>query len=811
MAAQSGGFAAGAHVEYYSKSYDEWIPAVVAAVRPDGNLKLLHEDGTVLKEQATPSLCRASQTSKTPEKKPQAGRSPASAAAVGTPRRKTVPPSPKPGPAVRRPGSRGAPPKASAPRPDARSAVQSRVAPAARVSRAGAPAGGGCALQEPQGYAETLNQQQLYVGDRAKIRDSGRQGYVMYIGTPSFSSSEVVGLRLDDKRSKSDCDGKGPNNERLFRCPAGFGVFVSSEDVDYIPNEEAGDINVMPAPDEQLNVWLALENLTGLKVAKEQLTKLGKRIEVQKKREELGVSSSKPLHFGFRGSRGTGMSTIGHLLAHWLRDLEVLRTGQLLEVSKQELFAGFAAEGDVAKQLAKLWRAASGGVLMLNDAHLIAGEGDRSREEQGQEASEWLYRQIQQMESRCTDDSAATCWPQKVVVVFAAPLDSQLPKLLQGIGLTTIDFPDFSVSELAQVLVKLIEKRKFSLSDDLTVERLEGHVRDAKLRAAASGEKNMILMQRLLEEAIARQTERAWSTETVSLQGLTTLAPEDFEDNLTPSQDEVMKAALSKLDTVVGLTGVKNFVHSLYAQLKTEMQRREAGIGNPKGAGTLHMIFTGNPGTGKTTIARIIAELLAAMGLLRKGHLVEADRTSLVAGYSGQTALKTQQVVEQAMGGVLFIDEAYSLVSEDGKDSFGKEALDMLIKMIEDRRQDLVVILAGYPEEMQRLIATNPGVSSRFPVQVHFDDYNEEELMQIAEKMLLDDVLVLSHGATQALAAVLPKYSAPGMGRQHGNGRAVRNILEQAKRKMAVRLQRMEKDGRRSQTELCTMEASDFQ
>jgi len=336
-------------------------------------------------------------------------------------------------------------------------------------------------------------------------------------------------------------------------------------------------------------------------------------------------------------------------------------------------------------------------------------------------------------------------------------------------------------------------------------------VRDAKLRAAASGEKNMILMQRLLEEAIARQTERAWSTETVSLQGLTTLAPEDFEDNLTPSQDEVMKAALSKLDTVVGLTGVKNFVHSLYAQLKTEMQRREAGIGNPKGAGTLHMIFTGNPGTGKTTIARIIAELLAAMGLLRKGHLVEADRTSLVAGYSGQTALKTQQVVEQAMGGVLFIDEAYSLVSEDGKDSFGKEALDMLIKMIEDRRQDLVVILAGYPEEMQRLIATNPGVSSRFPVQVHFDDYNEEELMQIAEKMLLDDVLVLSHGATQALAAVLPKYSAPGMGRQHGNGRAVRNILEQAKRKMAVRLQRMEKDGRRSQTELCTMEASDFQ
>merc|ERR1711865_1239644 len=191
-------------------------------------------------------------------------------------------------------------------------------------------------------------------------------------------------------------------------------------------------------------------------------------------------------------------------------------------------------------------------------------------------------------------------------------------------------------------------------------------------------------------------------------------------------------------------------------------ERREAGLSGAGGAGTLHMVFSGNPGTGKTTVARIVAELLTSMGLLRKGHLVEADRAALVAGYSGQTAIKTKQVVDSAMGGVLFIDEAYSLVSEDGKDSFGREALDTLIKLIEDRRSDLVVILAGYPEEMTRLIAQNPGVRSRFPVQVLFEDYSEEELMEIAEKMLLDDVLVLSQSATQAMQKLLHRLVTTG-------------------------------------------------
>merc|ERR1719261_1253583 len=226
---------------------------------------------------------------------------------------------------------------------------------------------------------------------------------------------------------------------------------------------------------------------------------------------------------------------------------------------------------------------------------------------------------------------------------------------------------------------------------------------------------------------------------------------------MTPSRDQEIQAALSKLDKVVGLQGVKRFIRSLHAQLRTEAERRDAGLVVSGGAGNLHMIFSGNPGTGKTTVARIVAELLSAMGLLRKGHMVEADRATLVAGYSGQTALKTKQVVDQAMGGVLFIDEAYALVSEDGKDSFGKEALDTLIKMIEDRRQDLVVILAGYPDEMERLVSTNPGVKSRFPTHVLFEDYSDIELMSIAEQMLSNDGFLLSSDCKEYLKTIFAR------------------------------------------------------
>jgi len=289
---------------------------------------------------------------------------------------------------------------------------------------------------------------------------------------------------------------------------------------------------------------------------------------------------------------------------------------------------------------------------------------------------------------------------------------------------------------------------------------------------------------------------------------------EDFVDK-NKEMDEAAKAALERLDGIVGLKPVKEFVRSLYATLLMEQRRREMGMEAPGGSPTLHMVFQGNPGTGKTTVARVVADLLKAQGLLRTGHLVEADRAALVAGFSGQTALKTKAVVESALGGVLFIDEAYALVGEDGRDSFGREALDTLIKLVEDYRQDLVVILAGYSSEMARLIEANPGLRSRFPTVIEFEDYTCEELLEIATGMLLQDVMVLNEPAASDRLRGLLQKTVPKPGkktdRQAGNGRAVRNILERAKRNQALRLQKEVSAGKNhNQTDMCTLMAQDF-
>jgi len=279
------------------------------------------------------------------------------------------------------------------------------------------------------------------------------------------------------------------------------------------------------------------------------------------------------------------------------------------------------------------------------------------------------------------------------------------------------------------------------------------------------------------------------------------LAEEKGEDGeISP-----VEAALSKLNNIVGMADVKKHIKALRAQLQLNKERKEAGLGGAS-EDSLHMIFTGNPGTGKTTVARIVAELLSALGVLSRGHLVEVDRSGLVAGYSGQTALKTKAVVESALGGVLFVDEAYALVQES-RDSFGKEALDTLIKMVEDHRDNLVVILAGYSGEMKAMVAQNPGVRSRFPTVIDFADYSTDELLQIANGMLKRDHFKLSTDAAEVLKEMFDKTTARG-GKDNGNGREARNILEGARRKQALRL--LEIEGKKTEDQLCQLEAVDF-
>ena len=203
---------------------------------------------------------------------------------------------------------------------------------------------------------------------------------------------------------------------------------------------------------------------------------------------------------------------------------------------------------------------------------------------------------------------------------------------------------------------------------------------------------------------------------------------------------------LGQLDALIGLEGIKRSVKSLINYVKIRKLREENELPNPPLS--LHMVFTGNPGTGKTTVARILSELYRAIGVLSKGQLVEVDRSGLVAGFVGQTALKTAEAVKSALGGILFIDEAYSLAPDIGSgNDFGHEAIETLLKQMEDHRDDLIVIVAGYSKQMQRFITSNPGLESRFNRYFEFDDYNGEELYSIFRIMCLNNEYVLTEDA----------------------------------------------------------------
>ena len=255
-----------------------------------------------------------------------------------------------------------------------------------------------------------------------------------------------------------------------------------------------------------------------------------------------------------------------------------------------------------------------------------------------------------------------------------------------------------------------------------------------------------------------------------------------------PTLEELM----AELDGLIGLDEVKEEVKSLVNLMKVRKMRKEAGLPSPDIS--LHMVFTGNPGTGKTTVARLLGGLFAAVGALKTGQLVEVDRSGLVAGYVGQTAVKTAQAVSSALGGVLFIDEAYSLTS-GGENDFGREAVETLLKAMEDHRDELVVIAAGYSGPMEKFIRSNPGLESRFNKYIHFPDYTPGELMGIFRLQCDKHGYVLSPEAGAALSARFEAlYSA--RGERFGNGRAVRNIFEDAVSRQADRLSALENPSR---------------
>jgi SpoVK/Ycf46/Vps4 family AAA+-type ATPase len=243
-----------------------------------------------------------------------------------------------------------------------------------------------------------------------------------------------------------------------------------------------------------------------------------------------------------------------------------------------------------------------------------------------------------------------------------------------------------------------------------------------------------------------------------------------------------LEELLAELDGLVGLAPVKAEVKLVTNLLQVQKLRKSRGL--PIVETSRHLVFTGNPGTGKTTVARLLAQIYRTLGVVEKGHLVETDRAGLVAGYVGQTALKVTEVFDSALGGILLIDEAYAL-NRGGDNDFGIEATDTLVKLIEDHRDDIAVIAAGYPDEMHAFIESNPGLRSRFPRTIHFPDYSTEELLAIVESMCKKASYTFTAGAREAARAF---FDGQARDKGFGNGRIARNLFESAMAHQASRL-----------------------
>lgn len=276
-------------------------------------------------------------------------------------------------------------------------------------------------------------------------------------------------------------------------------------------------------------------------------------------------------------------------------------------------------------------------------------------------------------------------------------------------------------------------------------------------------------------------------------------AEQKQEDTAKAPPKENIEDLQKELDSYVGLSAVKREVKDLINLAAVERLRRQHGL--PTADMSLHMVFSGNPGTGKTTIARLMARVYHSLGILSKGQLAEVDRSGLVAGYVGQTAIKTRKVIDSALGGVLFIDEAYALVNQENGNDFGREAIEVLLKNMEDHRDDLIVIAAGYSGLMEKFIHSNPGLESRFNKYFYFEDYTGPQLMEIFQSMCQKNGYVLSPEAAQwAEQDFLSLYE--GRDENFGNARDVRNLFEKAVSRQSDRVAQLESPTREQLMEL---------
>ncbi|HPR38667.1 MAG TPA: AAA family ATPase [Spirochaetota bacterium] len=500
--------------------------------------------------------------------------------------------------------------------------------------------------------------------------------------------------------------------------------------------------------------------IAGLENVRMSINEIVNRVKIINERKSRGMTVSPLyLHSVFKGDTGTGKTMIGSYFASEFRKIGALSKGTILEIDNETLKReGQNLQAAVVKWIEK----ARGGILFFDEMH---------------KSTESISNIVKGMTTAGDD----------IIIIMAGmkePLDKYFEENRedkQRIG-HIFDFNNYSEDELLQIALMKLQSYQFRVADE-AMEPLRDYIR-VTMYSGKSEYKNGWLIERdIIPKILNRQSNRLTNSGNYSDDDLVQITAADIPDEgvQRKTPDEILAA----MDDLVGMESVKNEIRKLAHSVNIRKEQQKSGIeGTDFG---VHMVFTGNPGTGKTTVARIVGELLKAIGLLPSGHVVDTDRRGLVGQYIGETAQKTAAVIDSAMGGVLLIDEAYSLVPEEGGKDYGQEAIDTLLKSMEDNRGKFVVIAAGYKDEMERFISSNPGLKSRFTNFFHLEDYKPEELYKIFSIMVKKSGFVLS-GDAEAKAQDVLKEIYNKRDKKFANGRTVRNLFEGAIKEQASRL-----------------------
>ncbi len=536
---------------------------------------------------------------------------------------------------------------------------------------------------------------------------------------------------------------------------------------------EEGDIRGYVPEERTLDDILSdLDQYIGMDQVKQAVREIAYSVQnsVQRAQRGLGEQQKAGIHIVLTGNPGTGKTTIARKLGEILEAIGYLDSGHVVECDRAKMVSPY--QGETPKVVDRLCDKAMGGILFVDEAYTLAPVSQGGdRDNQGAQALEQLMKRME-------DDRGK-------FVVIAAGYRTEMENLFRiNPGVRSrfsyfLNIEDYNPDELYQIMQVFAKSKKYVFApeaEELT-RKMITEMYDSRDKDFANGR----TMRQLFDKITAKQAERLQKEDmsTKTNEELMTIMQEDIPYEAPKAVDYT--ECLAKLNGMVGLAAVKQEISNLAAFLNLQIRRGETNTFQGK-----HYVFTGNPGTGKTTVARIMADVFRTLGILSRGQLVECDRSKLVSGYSGQTAIKTNQLIDSAMGGVLFIDEAYTLKSGDN-DSFGGEAIDTLLKRLEDDRGKFICIVAGYTDQMHDFIDTNPGLKSRFTQTIHFDDYTPDELTEIFINLAKGKNFTVDDTTREAVHRQFEQLYLR-RDKNFGNAREARRIFDAAVEKQSQRL-----------------------